>query len=89
MEITICMTVPGMRVEAMKDVTVLVTGASGGIGHLLAKRLRERGFLVIGWDMKPDPECDPLPVDVERVTTRKTMLAWLSRLVPKSVVVKV
>jgi NAD(P)-dependent dehydrogenase (short-subunit alcohol dehydrogenase family) len=63
-EITICMTVPGMRVEAMKDVTVLVTGASGGIGRLLAKRLRERGFLVIGWDMKPDSECDPLPVDV-------------------------
>ena len=32
---------------------------------------------------------DPLPVDVERVTTRKTMSAWLSRLVPKSAVVKV
>jgi NAD(P)-dependent dehydrogenase (short-subunit alcohol dehydrogenase family) len=53
-----------MREAAMTDSTVLVTGASGGIGQLLAKRLRERGLSVIGWDMNPGGECDPLPVDV-------------------------
>jgi NAD(P)-dependent dehydrogenase (short-subunit alcohol dehydrogenase family) len=63
-EDAIRVTVMGVGEEAMTDTNVLVTGASGGIGHLLTKRLRERGFTVIGWDMNPDPDCDPLPVDV-------------------------
>ena len=57
-------TIMEMSEAEMTDSTVLVTGASGGIGRLLTERLRERGFTVIGWDMNPDPECDPLPVDV-------------------------
>jgi NAD(P)-dependent dehydrogenase (short-subunit alcohol dehydrogenase family) len=64
MEDAIYVTIMEMSEEEMTDSTVLVTGASGGIGRLLTERLRERGFTVIGWDMNPDPDCDPLPVDV-------------------------
>lgn len=48
----------------MTNRTVLVTGSSGGIGQRLTRRLRERGASVIGWDMNPDQESHPRPVDI-------------------------
>lgn len=35
--------------------TAVVTGAASGIGAAIAKRLEERGWRVVGFDLRPDP----------------------------------
>lgn len=37
----------------MQGKRILVTGASGAIGHTVTRGLRERGFFVRGYDLKP------------------------------------
>jgi L-xylulose reductase len=38
--------------------TALVTGAGSGIGHAVARRFRDRGWRVIGWDVRPGDDAD-------------------------------
>jgi short-subunit dehydrogenase len=44
-----------MRLEGQR---VVLTGAAGGIGTLLAQRLRAQGAILIGVDRVPCPACD-------------------------------
>lgn len=42
----------------MREQAVIVTGAAGGIGEALCKRMSDDGFLTIGIDRHPSPTCD-------------------------------
>ena len=44
-----------MRLDGQK---IALTGAAGGMGTLLARRLRAEGAIVTGIDRLPSPECD-------------------------------
>ena len=44
---------------------VIITGAAGGIGAALCRRMRTEGYLVIGIDLEPSPDVDvDLPLDL-------------------------
>ena len=42
----------------MSERKALVTGAGSGIGHAVARRFRECGWGVIGWDVRPGDDVD-------------------------------
>jgi short-subunit dehydrogenase len=44
--------------QRLDGTRVVLTGAAGGIGSLVAQRLRERGAHVSGVDLGPSPQCD-------------------------------
>lgn len=42
----------------VNGMVAVVTGAAGGIGHAVARLLRENGARVAGWDLRPAPGLD-------------------------------
>ncbi len=59
----------------LSGLSVLITGAAGGIGRGIADTVRQCGGTTIGWDVKPAPG-----VDVVDVTDRAAVAAALDRL---------
>lgn len=44
--------------QRLEGMNVVLTGAAGGIGSLVARELRDRGAHVLGIDLAPSPQCD-------------------------------
>jgi NAD(P)-dependent dehydrogenase (short-subunit alcohol dehydrogenase family) len=59
--------------------TVLVTGASSGLGQACAERMLDKGINVIGWDLRPgdDPRIEWHEVDVSAAESIATAAAFL------------
>ncbi|MBQ8201176.1 MAG: SDR family NAD(P)-dependent oxidoreductase [Clostridia bacterium] len=59
--------------------TILVTGASGGMGSAICRQLTEHGFRVYALDVKPLdlPDVSSFVCDLRSETGTSTALAWL------------
>jgi NAD(P)-dependent dehydrogenase (short-subunit alcohol dehydrogenase family) len=59
---------------------VIITGAAGGIGAALCRRMRTEGYLVIGIDLEPSPDVDvDLPLDLRDSDRLKDIGSQLAR----------
>lgn len=59
---------------------VIITGAAGGIGAALCRRMRTEGYLVIGIDLEPSPDVDvDLPLDLRDSDRVKDIGSQLAR----------